>query len=418
MPSPSRTSEGDQPVDAADDGALSGRRVLELADEKGVYCGKLLADMGADVIKIERPGGDATRSIPPFWQDHPDQSLFFLYMNTSKRGLTLDITHPEGQVLFKKLARTADVIIETFPPGHLDALGLGYDTLREANRRLVLTSITGFGQTGPHRGFASSDLVSSALGGAPYVTGVEEDPPVTLAGSQAHVVAALFAAVSSLIALYRSAVSGEGQHVDISVEEAIVSATHICGVGKWLDDGIIPRRRGTGLFASVPSGAYPCKDGLVYLMVNRPLHWKALAQWISEITGNREVLNPTFEGPSSNRQPYRDLLDIYVCDLTSRLTVGEAYHEGQRRHLAFTPVNTAAAVAEDAHLAARGYFVDVEHPGSATLRYPGAPYRHAETVWRIARHAPAVGEHNEEIYGRELGMTHETLRALAADGVI
>ena len=405
-------------MEAATDGALGGRRVLELADEKGMYCGKLMADMGADVIKIERPGGDTTRIIPPFWQDQPDQSLLFLYMNTSKRGVTLDVTRPEGQALFKKLARTADVIVETFPPGYLDALGLGYDTLRAANPRLVLTSITGCGQTGPHRGFASSDLVSSALGGAAYVTGAEEDPPVTLVGSQAHVVASLFAAVSSLIALYRSALSGDGQHVDISVEEATVSATHICGVGKWLDDGIIPRRRGTGLFASVPSGAYPCKDGLVYLMVNRPLHWKALARWISEITGNQEVLDPTFEGPSSNRQPYRDLLDIYVCDLTSRLTVAEVYHEGQKRHLAFTPVNTAAAVAEDAHLAARGYFVEVEHPGNATLRYPGAPYRHAETAWRVARCAPAVGEHNEEVYGRELGMTRDALRALAAGGVL
>jgi benzylsuccinate CoA-transferase BbsE subunit len=410
--------EGDRPVNVANDGALGGRRVLELADEKGVYCGKLLADMGADVIKIERPGGDATRHIPPLWQSQPDRSLFFSYMNTSKRGVTLDLTHLDGQGLFKKLARTADIVVETFPPGYLDALGLGYETLRAANPGLVLTSVTGFGQTGPHRSFKSSDLVSNALGGALYVTGAEDDPPVKLAGSQAHVVASLFAAVSSLIALYRSVISGAGQHVDISVEEAIVSATHICGVGKWLDDGIIPRRRGTGLFASVPSGAYPCKDGLVYLMVNRPLHWKALAQWISEVTGSAEVLDPIFEGPSSNRQPYRDLLDIYVSDLTSRLTVGEAYHEGQRRHLAFTPVNTAAAVAKDAHLAARGYFVDVEHPGSGTLQYPGAPYRHAETPWKIARCAPTVGEHNDEIYGGELGVPRETLCAFAAAGVI
>jgi crotonobetainyl-CoA:carnitine CoA-transferase CaiB-like acyl-CoA transferase len=250
------------------DSALAGRRVLELADEKGVYCGKLFADMGADVIKIERPGGDSTREIPPYWQDepHPERSLFFLYMNTSKRGVTLDITRPEGQALFKRLAKSADIIVETFPPGHLDDLGLGYGTLKEENPRLVLTSITGFGQTGPHKRFTSSDIVASALGGGMYVTGEEEDPPVTLAGSQAHIMASVCAAASSMIALYHSSMSGEGQHIDISLEETTVSVTHICGVGKWLDDNIIPRRAGTSLFASVPSGAYPCKDGLVYLI--------------------------------------------------------------------------------------------------------------------------------------------------------
>jgi crotonobetainyl-CoA:carnitine CoA-transferase CaiB-like acyl-CoA transferase len=400
--------------------ALAGRRVLELADEKGVYCGKLLADMGADVIKIEKPGGDATREIPPFWgdQSHPERGLFFLYTNTSKRGVTLDLTGVEGQGLFRRLAETADVVLETLPPGFLEGLGLGYRDLREVNPRLVFTSITDFGQTGPQRSFKSSDLVASALGGSMYVTGEEEDPPVKLAGSQAHMMASTYAAASSMIALYRSAISGEGQHVDISVEEATVSVSHICGVGKWLDDGIIPKRRGTGLFASVPSGAYPCTDGMVYLMINRPLHWQALARWINEVTGNQEVLDPMFEGPSSARQPYRDLLDIYISDLTSQFSVGEIYHEGQRRHIAFTPVNTAAAVARDAHLVGRNYFVDVEHPGGGTLEYPGGAYRHSATPWRIARAAPGVGEHNHEIYGGELGVTQEQLRSLEEAGVI
>jgi crotonobetainyl-CoA:carnitine CoA-transferase CaiB-like acyl-CoA transferase len=400
--------------------ALEGRRVLELADEKGVYCGKLLADMGADVIKLENPGGDATRWMPPFWRDTPDPngSLFFLYMNTSKRGVTLDITKSEGQALLRGLAKTADIIVETFAPGYLDDLGAGFETLRQANPRLVLTSITGFGQTGPYRDLKSSDLVASALGGAMYVTGEGEDPPVTLAGYQAYVMAATCAAVSSMIAVYRSAITGTGQHVDISVEETTVSVAHICGVGKWLDDDIIPRRRGTGLFASVPSGTYPCRDGVVYLMINRPRHWKALAEWINEVTGNQEVLDPMFDGPSSNRQPYRDLLDVFISDLTSQFNVDEVYHEGQRRHIAFTPVNTAAAVANDAHLDARNYFVDVEHPGKGALRFPGAPYRHSQTPWNIARVAPRVGEHNQEIYGGELGITQPALDALKQDGII
>jgi crotonobetainyl-CoA:carnitine CoA-transferase CaiB-like acyl-CoA transferase len=407
-------------METADTTALAGRRVLELADEKGVYCGKLLADMGADVIKIEPPGGDAARHLPPFWDDKPDPdgSLFFLYMNTSKRGITIDIGRAEGQDLFKRLARTADLVIETFPPGHLDALGLGYNALREDRPALVLTSITGFGQTGPYRDCASADIVAGALGGALYVTGEAEDPPVTLAGSQAHVMASTYAAVSSMIALHCATRSGEGQHVDISVEETTASVTHICGAGKWLDDHILPKRMGTGLFASVPSGAYRCKDGLIYLMVNRPAHWKALAEWIHEVTGNSAVLDPLFDGPSSNRHASRDLIDFYIADLTSRYTVGEIYHEGQRRHIAVTPVNTAAAVAGDPHLAARHYFVEVTHSGCGTLRYPGAPYRHSATPWRIARPAPRVGEHNEEIYRGELGLSAEAIRAFADRGVI
>jgi crotonobetainyl-CoA:carnitine CoA-transferase CaiB-like acyl-CoA transferase len=197
----------------------------------------------------------------------------------------------------------------------------------------------------------------------------------------------------------------------------MTAVTHICGVGKWLDDGIIPRRNGTSLFASVPSGAYPCSDGLVYLTVSRPLHWKALAQWVHEVTGNEEILDPMFEGPSSNRLPYRELLDIYIADMTSQLPVEEVYREGQRRHIAFTPVNGAAAVARDAHLASRDYFARVEHPVAGPLRIPGAPYRHAATPWRAARPAPRVGEHNEEIFGGELGVSGEKLRAYAEGAI-
>jgi crotonobetainyl-CoA:carnitine CoA-transferase CaiB-like acyl-CoA transferase len=401
-------------------GALSGRRVLEIADESGVYCGKLLADMGADVIKIERPGGDATRELPPYWggEPHPERSLFFLYMNTSKRGVTLDLNRPEGQALFKRLAETAHVVLETFPPDTLEQLGLGYASLKESNPGLVLTSITGFGQTGPQRSFRSSDLVASALGGAMYVTGEETDPPVRLAGSQARIMASTMAAASTLIALYHSALRGKGQHVDVSMQETTVSVSHICGVGKWLEDGLLPRRIGAGLFASVPSGSYRCKDGLVYVMVNRPLHWKALARWIHEVTGNEEVLDPMFEGPSSARQPYRELLDVYISDLTSQFTVQEVYHEGQRRHIAVTPVNGAPAVARDPHLAVRDYFVEVEHPGAGSLRYPGAPYRHSETPCRIRRPAPSVGQHNREIYAEELGIPEEALRAYAQEAIV
>jgi len=221
-----------------------------------------------------------------------------------------------------------------------------------------------------------------------------------------------------LIALYHSAASGEGQHVDTSLEEVMLAVTHICGVGKWLDDGMIPQRLGSGLFHSIPSGTYRCKDGLVYLTVNRPLHWKALAEWICQETGNQEVIDPMFEGSSSVRHPYRELLDLFISDLTSKFTVDEVYREGQRRHIAFSPIRGSRQVVGDAQLADRGYFTELEHPRAGALRYPGAPYRHSRTPWKLRRPAPMVGEHNREIYGAELGLSAEELRRLSDEAVL
>ena len=404
---------------SAGDGALKGRRVLEIADGSGAYCGKLLADMGADVVKLEPPGGDASRDIPPFLHDAPgaNRSLFFLYMNTSKRGVTLDWTLPAGRALLRRLALGADIVIETLTPGRIDALGIGHASLAAERPGIVVTSITGFGQTGPHRDWASTDLVAAATGGSMTVTGEADDPPVALAGAQSHMMACTTAAASSLIALHHATRTGRGQHVDISVQETTLAVSHICGVGKWLEDGIVPRRVGTALTASVPSGAYACRDGRVYLMVNRPAHWKALAAWIHEVTGNQEVLDPLFEGPSSRRIEYRELLDLFISELTARFDVDEIYHEGQRRHIAFTPLNSSAEVARDEHLVAREYFVRVAHP-DAILRMPGAPFRHSATPWAIRRPAPSLGQHNDEVYCDELGLSRAELASLAAAGVV
>jgi crotonobetainyl-CoA:carnitine CoA-transferase CaiB-like acyl-CoA transferase len=400
--------------------ALAGRRILELADEQGEYCGKLFADMGADVVKVERPGGDATREHPPFWTGASGRrlSLSFLYRNTSKRSVTLDLRRREGADLFSRLAASADAVIETWPAGALEELGLGPGDLRREHPALVVTSLSGFGRTGPQRSFESSDLVANALGGTLYVHGYAEDPPVRLAGSHAHVMTSTCAAAATMIALHHAARTGDGQHVDVAAIEVMAAVSHICGIGKWLDDGIVPRRAGTGLFASVPSGAYPCRDGLVYLMVNRPLHWEALARWIHEETENEAVLSPLFRGPSSARYEFRELLDDAIAELTARYTVAEAVAEGQRRHLAMTAVASAAAVAADEQLAARGFFVDVEHPGEGVLRYPGAPYRHHRTPWRLRSRAPEPGEHSEDVLCGELGVTAEQLAELGHRGVV
>jgi benzylsuccinate CoA-transferase BbsE subunit len=401
-------------------GALAGRRVLELGDEKGMYAGKLLADLGADVIRVERPGGDPARDLPPFLggAPAPGTSLPYHYWNAGKRAVSLELADPRGRELFLRLAARADVVLESLPPGGLDALGLGFGALRATRPELVLVSLSGFGRRGPRSGFATSDLVAAALGGLLHVTGEPEDPPVRLAGMQAYAAGSLVAAAGALVALLHAARSGRGQHVDVSLQQAAASLGHICGVPKWLDDGVVPRRAGAALFASVPSGAYACRDGLAYLMVNRPAHWTALARWVAEATGVGEILDPMFEGPSSARLPYRELVDLWVGELAARFDVADFCRVGQERHLAVTPLQGAAAVAHDPQLAARGFFVEAPLPGARGVPMAGAPYQLSATPWRPPGPPPAPGEHNAELLAGELGLGEAGLAALARAGVV
>jgi len=368
---------------------LAGIRVLEVGGASGAYCGKLLADLGAEVVKIEPPGGEAGRGRP---------GSFFAYANTNKRSVVLDLDARRGCSEFRRLAATADLLLETGTAGEWDSRGLGYERLSRLRPSLVWTSITPFGRTGPHAEFAGADIVIAALGGSMHVTGEPEDAPVVVAGNQSFIAASTCAAVASLIALHEARRSGRGQFVDVSALEVMAAVTHICGAAKYLEDGIVPRRFGSALFSSVPSGAYRCADGrLVYLMVNRPSHWKALAAWVNETTGNAEILDPMFEGPSSARQPYRELLDIFLGELFLRSSAADAYREGQRRHLAITPVNGALDVAADRHLRARRFFASVVQADGTTARMPGAPYRMARTPWKIARRLPRAGEHTTRV---------------------
>ena len=379
-------------------GALSHLRVLDLTSARAAYAGKLLADLGADVIKLEPPGGDPAREEPPRLAD--GTSAAFVYENAGKRSVVLDLDSAPDAARFRSLVADADLVVESFAPGQLARRSLAPEALLDAHPRLVWTSISGFGQSGPRAGCRSNDLVASAEGGAMTTIGDPEDPPVRLAAHQADVITATLATASSLVALHHRDRSGRGQHVDVSALEVVAAITHIAGVGKWLEDGVVPKRVGTGLVASVPSGAYACKDGLVYLMVNRPAHWVALASWIHEVTGNEEVLLDEFRGPSSARLPYRELLDVFIGDLTATLTVDEAYHEGQRRHIAFTPVNDARRLFEDEQLRARDFFREVARPDGGSLSVPGAPYRPARTPWRIAGPAPALDAHADDVLGR------------------
>src|SRR3989338_8929356 len=247
---------------------LNPYRVLDLTDEKGLMCGKLLGDLGADVIKVERPGGDLTRRLGPFYHDEPDpeKSLFWFALNTSKRGITLNIETAEGQDIFKKLVKNADFVIESFPPGYLDKLGLGYSALEMINPGVILVSITPFGQTGPYKDWKGSDIVAWAMGGDMAPWGDADRPPLHFGPhSPASLPAGADGALGALTALYQRHITGEGQQLDVSIQEAVIHCIeHITSNWDFRQAFAIrgeSRNPGAGHFTRL---IWPCKDGYVY----------------------------------------------------------------------------------------------------------------------------------------------------------
>lgn len=411
---------------------LAPYRVLDLTDETGVFCGKLLGDLGADVIKVERPGGDPARQAGPFHGDepHPDKSLFWLSLNTSKRGITLDVTRPEGLALFRRLAAAADVVLESSAPGRLEGLGLGYEALRAINPRLIYTSITAFGQSGPYRDLLATDLTLWALSGLLYICGDTDRPPLRISLPQAWLHAASDGATGTALALFHRNRTGIGQRVDVSALKSMERVGYIAR-NIWLARGRVLRRPGSALKVP-PLGTttpliWSCQDGYVafYLFggamgaVSNP----ALTQWMAEEGLATETMLgmdwPKFNiGKTPQDEIDREIVGPIRQFFRSH-TRAELWAGGVRRRVMVYPVNDAAGVRADAQLAERGFWQKLEHEDlGATWTYPGAFVKTAGDLCRVRRRAPRVGEHNQAIYGHELGLSAGEVSALAAAGVI
>ena len=422
--------------------ALSDIRVLDLSGEMGLYCGKLLADLGADVIKIEPPGGDSARRVGPFYHDETDsaKSLSYFYLNTSKRGITLSLDHADGRELFRRLARAADVIVETFPPGHLESLGLGYQGLCQLRADVILTSITGFGQRGPHSHYKAPDIVNMAMSGVMWLAGYRADPPNLAHGNQSFLSASIQAAAGTLMALYFRDLTGEGQQVEVSVQEALSMAQETAMQTWDMNQAVRSREGGGRLGITVPGlGPYQCKDGWVFAYVGTPggASWSELLAWMIEEGAaedlveephrslaeniNMRFLTGLMLDPASAVEKLEKLQ--HVNDVLKRFFAARSkwyvYEEGQKRRLLIGIASTPKDLAENRQLTFREYFQSVHHPElDDTLRYPGRPFRMSETPWRIRRRPPRVGEHNEEVYCSELGLRPEQLTLLYARGAI
>jgi benzylsuccinate CoA-transferase BbsE subunit len=418
-------------ISSEKESCLTGLNVLDLAQGGAQICGKIFADLGADVIKVEPPGGDRSGRIAPFYKDIPDpeKSLFWFAYNTNKRGVTLDISTADGREIFKRLVRTADFVIESFDPGYLDSLELGYIALSAVNPRIILTSITPFGQTGPKAYYKGCDLTGWACSGGLYATGDPDRPPVWTSFPQPYLHAGAEAYVSSLIAHWYRLKTNEGQHVDVSVQDTFEVSTDEVHTLTYEMTGHVYRRRGDrkGLGGG-PGGhqLYPCKDGFIALRVlvrAGSSNVVGLVKWMEEEgmapdwLVNYDWLNNY--DMSRITQEEIDRIDQALIEFFVTKTKAELLEQAIKRDMQIAPVCTPEDICNSEQWKARNLWVDVEHDElGCTLKYCGLFRSFSETPGEVRRRAPLIGEHNLDVYEGELGYSREELGILRSSGVI
>jgi CoA:oxalate CoA-transferase len=399
-------------------GLLDDVRVLELTKRlSGAFCAKLLADQGAHTLKIEPPGwGDMARHEPPFigGMPHPDRSTLFLAFNTNKDSVTLDLTTSTGRTILLRLMAERDVLIDTYPPGYLAELGLGYDVLRQANPGLILTSITPFGQTGPYRDYHGDDLIAQALGGFLYTTGVTERPPMGTVLHQTEIVAARNAVIATMAALLQQRESGTGQHIDVSMLEAVVSTP----------PNFIHQYSFTGAIAGRGFGEQAVLDGMHLATSDSPVTLTTagtggnpMETWATFLDEPR-LRDPKFTSRQGRVQHWGELLALVQGKL-AHWRAHDFMKEAMDQRLVVGVVQSPEEVVNCPHLAERGSFVELQHPDVGGLKYPGAGFLvDGANPLAGGRAAPGLGEHNAAIYGGELGFSVAELANLRAAGVI
>jgi len=410
---------------------LTPYRVLDLTDDKGLLCGKVLGDLGADVIKIERPGGDQCRDIGPFYQDIHDRqkSLYWFAFNTNKRGMTFDLETPEGGEVLKKLASTSDLLIESFPPGYMDGHGIGYSSLRELNPKLIMVSITPFGQGGPYRDYKGSNLVAEAMGGLMSVTGERNKLPVSSGFQFAYSHAGLQAAAGALIALSYRERTGHGQHIDVSIQETVVGTLQLAPY-LWYYTKIIQPRVGAkttwGERGGTSQVVYPCKDGyILWRMYTAGLAWQTrnLVEWMKQerfahdLTKKVDEVDwPQVDMDKLSEQQMAEWESIFARFFLTKKK-GELFPKAIEKGTMVFPFYNASDLLQDPQLKARDFWVKARHPElKAALTYPGIPAKSSEVSFKF-RPPPLIGEHNQEIYEEVENIPKEQRAALEKPGI-
>ena len=413
------------------DGPLAGYRVIDLADEKGQLCARLLAELGADVIKVEPRVGDRTRANGPFFRDEEgrESSLYWWAMNAGKRSVTCELRLEPGRDLFHRLVAGADAVIETSAPGTAKEIGADPRTLAKVNPGAVIVSITNFGQTGPARNLPASDIVGSAMGGHMYLNGSDERGPVRTTAPQAYAQVNLQAAVGAVIALYaRGANGGLGQHVDVSMQEAMANAMDNAQQ-TW--DILQINNRGPGSGRMVggrvgPRYIYETADGWVAALGLGGLigaNSAVMIDWLDQTGEAGPLTSPHWRERLSVVQPLEEGEQELVVGLLQKFCrtrrKDDLVREAQARGAGWAPVYSPREIVESDQLAARDYWVQVRHEDiGETFAYPGAPWKLSGTPWKQRGRAPHLGEHTAEVYGEVLGLDAEEVARLRRSMVI
>jgi crotonobetainyl-CoA:carnitine CoA-transferase CaiB-like acyl-CoA transferase len=397
--------------------AFSGLRVLDCTQGvAGSYCTKLLADFGAEVIKVENPqGGDCTRRMQPFAKNepNPEKSGVFFYLNTSKKSITLNLENEEGKKIFKKLVEGVSVLVESFEPGRMAELGLTTGLLKELNPRLVITSISAYGQTGLYRNYKATNFTVYGTGGAMYTQRPGTRPtarPVIEGGFQAEYSTGVLSYIATIGALIKRGNSDKGISIDISAMESVASTL----MGHVAEYSYLGLSRRTSPFAihGYPVGySVPCKDGWISLTPGI-----GGAPNIAFLIGQPELQDDPLLSDPRTRMSNPEQFDALITSWLKDHTKWEVTREAQELRLAFTPVLSPEELLEDEQIQAREFFANVDHPAMGEVTYPGSPAKLSASPWQAGR-APLLGEHNEEIYG-EIGYTKESLAKLRKKGII
>jgi crotonobetainyl-CoA:carnitine CoA-transferase CaiB-like acyl-CoA transferase len=392
---------------------LEDLRVLDLSNSvAGGYCGKLLADYGADVIKVEPPSGDPVRRHGPFPDDHPhrEAGALWLYLGTNKRSVTLDIAQPTGQRLFRRLVEDANVIVESFKPGYMNSLGLGFQALTSVKRRIVLVSITPYGQSGPKAGWTATNLTSFASGGQMCITGEPDREPLVNGGYQAEYQAGLQAFAAAAVAAHQADATEVPQHVDISAQECMASALELYLPWSAYLKRDISRRQGNVLASTL--GIYPTTDGHIGLHI-MPRNWP----WFARAMDREDLIDDPRFRDNHARLQHNDELQAIVRAWAAGQSANEVYGRAGAGRVPIAFVHTLSDLLESEQLRARQYFREVDHPVAGRRTYPGPPFRMSKVECRAGR-APLLGEHDEEVYGEELGLRAIELTRLRAAGIV
>ena len=413
-------------------GPVDGLRAVEIGD-RGEVAGKLLADAGAEVIRVEPPQGARSRHSGPFSGDRPDVngSLHHAYLNTNKRGVTLDVKKPQGAALWRRLLADVDIVVDSAGPGVLDGLEAGHAALEAEHERLIWCSITPFGLSGPRRDWAVTDLVSVALGGPPMSTGYDDHdlPPIRPDGEHSLNIAGEYATAGILAAVLQRERQGIGQLVDVSIHEAVAGTTE-GAFANWEYLGRIVQRQ-TGRHAAADPTAqwqYECTDGEYICLMGGGVPrsheiFERLLAWMDESDATDDLRDPQYvevlyTDPRYGGEERRHVSET-IGRFVQRMTAEEAYRGGQSLKLPWGRVRRPEDNLDDPHWADRDFFVEGEVAGHPRpVRYPRAPYRFTKSQAQFRRRAPLLGEHNTEVYGRELGLPASELAALAKAGVI